>query len=150
MKAIVTVGVSASGKTTWAKKYASENDFVNICRDDIRWRMIGVRDWSKWDFKFENSVTLIQRHLIATVASEGKNIVISDTNLNSKHRKNLITYLNSLGYDVEIVTFPVTFEEAVARDDKRENGVGNSVIAKQMKAWNEHVGKQPVTQKNCP
>lgn len=49
MKAILTIGVSASGKTTWAETHVRDmnafgnDDWVNICRDDIRWRMIGVR-----------------------------------------------------------------------------------------------------------
>ena len=52
MKAIVTVGVSASGKTTFAESFLQEGDnrtsWVNINRDDIRWELLGVKDWGKW------------------------------------------------------------------------------------------------------
>ena len=44
MKAILTIGVSASGKTTWAEQFVKENEWwVNINRDDIRFTILGER-----------------------------------------------------------------------------------------------------------
>lgn len=149
--AIITIGVSASGKTTWAEKFvdlcnscSSESDpsayptWVNINRDDIRWSLIGVRDWSKWNWKREKEVSYIHASLIEQAANNGCNIVVSDTNLNPKFRNALIERLQSFGYTVEIKEFSVSFEEACARDTRRPNGVGYSVIAKQMEQWVEY------------
>lgn len=143
-KAIVTVGVSASGKTTFAESFLQEGDnrtsWVNINRDDIRWELLGVKDWGKWNWKREKEVTSIQRDDLAKAASEGKNVIISDTNLHPKFRNDLLEYLHSLGYTtVTQKVFTVSFEEACKRDTARPNGVGYSVIAKQMEQMNKYV-----------
>ena len=138
MKAILTVGVSASGKTTWAEQFVKENEWwVNINRDDIRFTILGERDWSKWDWKNEKRVTTVQEQLIFDAAIEEKNIIISDTNLNKKFREQMIQKLEEKGYTVTLKMFPVSFEEAVKRDAQRANGVGYSVIAKQYDQWGE-------------
>ena len=143
-KAIVTVGVSASGKTTFAESFLQDGDnstsWVNINRDDIRWKLLGVKDWSKWNWKREKEVTSIQRADLAKAASEGKNVIISDTNLQPKFRNDLLEYLHSLGYtSVTQKVFTVSFEEACKRDTARPNGVGYSVIAKQMEQMNKYI-----------
>ena len=138
MKAILTVGVSASGKTTWAEQFVKENEgWVNINRDDIRFTILGERDWSKWNWKNEKRVTTVQEQLIFDAAIEEKNIIISDTNLNKKFREQMIQKLEEKGYTVTLKMFPVSFEEAVKRDTQRANGVGYSVIAKQYEQWEE-------------
>ena len=144
MKAIVTVGVSASGKTSFAESFLQEGDnkasWVNINRDDIRWELLGVKDWSKWNWKREKEVTSIQRASLAKAASEGKNVIVSDTNLNPKFRNDLLEYLHSLGYaTVTQKVFTVSFEEACKRDTARPNGVGYSVIAKQVEQMNKYM-----------
>lgn len=155
MKAIITVGVSASGKTTWAEdfvnsqnSFSSESDqedfprWFNVNRDDIRFSILGVRDWKKWNWKKEGLVTTIQENMLKECADKGWNVVISDTNLNEQFREQLISKLEQLGYEVEIKVFPTSFEEAVARDNLRANGVGYSVIAKQMEQWRKFVGAE--------
>lgn len=142
MKAILTVGVSASGKTTWAEQFVKENDgWVNINRDDIRFAILGERDWSKWNWKNEKRVTGVQEQLIFDAVMEEKDIIISDTNLNKKFREQMIQKLEEKGYNVTLKMFPVSFEEAVKRDTQRANGVGYSVIAKQYEQWEEQFGE---------
>lgn len=143
-KAIVTVGVSASGKTTFAESFLQDGDnstnWVNINRDDIRWELLGVKDWSKWSWKREKEVTSIHRASLAKAAYEGKNVIISDTNLHPKFRNDLLECLHSLGYtSVTQKVFTVSFEEACKRDTVRLNGVGYSVIAKQMEQMNKYM-----------
>lgn len=141
MKAIITIGVSASGKSTWATEYAAKNNFVNINRDDIRFDMFcgGVRDWSLYKFnnKNEQKVTEAQNEAIEKAAHSGKSIIVSDTNLNKSHRNKLISKLKHLGFEVDIAEFPITFEEACKRDSLRSNGVGHSTIARQFEQWKE-------------
>lgn len=144
MKAIVTVGVSASGKTAFAESFLQDGDnstsWVNINRDDIRWKLLGVKDWSKWNWKREKEVASIQRASLAKAASEGKNVIVSDTNLHPKFRNDLLEYLHSLEYaTITQKVFTVSFEEACKRDTARHNGVGYSVIAKQMEQMNKYM-----------
>lgn len=147
MKAILTVGVSASGKSTWASEFIAQEAakgivWTHIERDMIRKKILVEKgfskelEWDKWNPKWEEDVTNFANALIDTAALYRSNIVISDTNLNPKYRNALKKKLRDLGYHVELKMFPISFEEAVKRDVQRNNGVGVSVLVKQFEQWN--------------
>lgn len=147
MKAVMTVGVSASGKTTWAEEYvaASNQKWVNINRDDIRAEIFEKNrgttfSWPKWNWKWETLVTAKQSEMIGNAIKHKHNIIISDTNLNPKYRDEMFIALTEAGYAVELKFFEVSFEEALRRDASRPNGVGVSVLAKQFEQWHEQFG----------
>ena len=143
MKAIITVGISASGKTTLAKEMEKKG-YRDINRDYIRFNLVAPgKDWSNYKFngKNEKEVTEIQGKMIMESWADGQNIIISDTNLNSGRRAQLVNKLKDLGYDVEIRSFPITRELAVKRDNLRPNGVGESVIYRQFSDWNDYNGR---------
>lgn len=143
MKAYITIGVSASGKTTWAKEWAKTHPRTLITnRDDMRFSVTGYKGWLdyKWNNKVEDIITNLQHTTIKEAAALGWDVIIADTNLNPKFRQDLIGYCEDLGFHVELKEFEVSFEEACKRDAARPNGVGYSVIAKQMKFWNEYKG----------
>lgn len=143
MKAFITVGVSASGKTTWANELIRQG-WRDINRDWIRFNLVKPgANWSNYKFNRanENAVTEIQGKMIMESWSAGENIIISDTNLNAGTRQGLIKKLEDLGYEVEIKTFPITFELAIKRDNLRANGVGQEVIYRQFQNWNDYTGR---------
>lgn len=147
MKAIVTVGVSASGKSTFANKWISgdPDSRREINRDYVRFNIVNPgSDWGSYKMTNSNEkmVTEICNGLLHDYSCLGLDIIISDTNLNEKYRKQLISKLESLGYDVEIMEFPVSLEEAWKRDSLRPNGVGHSVIYKQYQKWLEYKGEK--------
>jgi predicted kinase len=141
MKAIITQGISASGKTTWAKEFVSEQltqgiPWVIVCRDDLRKAFHEELYqetflWSRWNFKHEKAITQKHRDMIAKCSEQQQNIVVADTNLNQFFLAQLEELLESLEYDIEKKVFHITFDEACRRDAERFNGVGYSVIAKQ-------------------
>lgn len=139
MKATLTVGISASGKSTWAAYECSVSDVVNINRDDLRFDMFcnGVRDWSLYKFTKdrERQVTKKQEELIAFASAEGRDVIISDTNINQKTVASLTSLLESYGYTVELKHFPVDVMESLKRDAARDNGVGYKVIMDQYKRY---------------
>lgn len=152
MKAIITVGVSASGKTTWARNFAHismPERWEVLSRDDVRRSMLETRHnrklapgelWKLWKFKDEKDVSAIIDSHIDKFADRKINLILADTNLSSSHRAELRRKLIGFGYEVEIKDFPVTFEEAIRRDAGRPDGVGHSVIWKQYKQWYEYAG----------
>ena len=146
MLAIITIGISASGKSTFAKEWVKEdpNGRVEINRDTIRKDLFendkGVPngktfEWANWHWKREKEVTSVAEQLIAHHGFVGRDIIISDTNLNADRNMILKGKLEAIGYEVEFKEFPISIEEAWARDAKRENGVGHSVIAKQYEQY---------------
>jgi predicted kinase len=164
MRAIVTVGVSASGKSTWARNFIHDrfkNDgerWVDINRDwergcvlfDKTQGQVDKLVWRLWKWKWEDEVTRRCDAQLQKAAAERKNVVISDTNLNRGRREALVHKLEELGYEVELKHFTVSFEEACKRDAERENGVGYQVIAKQFEQRNAEFHAQHVPQKGLP
>lgn len=146
MRAIVTIGPSASGKTHWAEQFVRDNDgWVNINRDDIRFSHFcyGQRDWYKYKFNKTNEqmVTLIQEQEIDLAVKNRLNIIISDTNLSLKYRQKLINlFEKGYGYTVEVKEFDCDLETLFKRDQLRANGVGREVIYRQYLQWLEYKG----------
>lgn len=131
MRAYITVGISASGKSTYAATLVKEG-VEEINRDYIRFNVVQPgANWSNYKWKNEKEVTRIHGQMIMNAWDRNKDIVVSDTNLNKGRRDALIENLKSLGYQIEIVPFHITREEAVKRDNLRANGVGESVIYRQ-------------------
>jgi predicted kinase len=136
-KATITVGVSASGKTTWAK----EQSAVDVNRDWIRFNIVCPgSDWGNYKFTKarENEVTKIQEQMVMDAYGKDQDVIISDTNLNPKILNKWKSFLADLGYTVEIKEFPVSLEEAWKRDTLRANGVGRDVIYTQYQKWLEY------------
>lgn len=148
MKAIVTVGVSASGKTTWAEQ---QNALV-ISRDNVRRTILEQKFgralragelWSNWKFgRAENEVTDICWNQIYSSATLGQDIIIADTNLNRVRNEQLKAKLEMLCYEVEFKEFPISLEDAWKRDAGRADGVGYIVLAKQYQQWLDYIGRK--------
>lgn len=153
MKAVITVGISASGKSTWAREYAKKNKAIISNRDDMRFSLTGSTGWG--DYKFDKKIEAVitnQQHNLALVASKiGKDLIVADTNLNPVYRNVLQANLEDLGYEVEIKDFQITLDEAWKRDSLRGNGVGRDVIYKQWQQWLTYIGrKQYVPDESLP
>lgn len=142
MKAIITVGVSGSGKSTWSRSMMSEytegSNFVDINRDFYRWAYAGKNGWKTYKFTQESEayVTVRCEQKLFDAAFEGKDVIVSDTNLNPKFRNKLVAQLKQYGYEVEIKEFPISFQEACRRDKERGiYSVGEVVLMKQWEMW---------------
>lgn len=150
-KAIVTVGISASGKSTFASEWVKEKygSRVEINRDEIRAFIVqdvqkrGPFTWAKWKWRDEKEVTQEANNLLENVIKANMDVIVSDTNLTEKYRVALIAKLESYGYEVEIKEFPIDIEEAWSRDAARLNGVGHSVIAKQHEQFMDYMRSKP-------
>ena len=148
MKAIFTVGVSASGKSTWAREYCAKSQGIvmEINRDSIRTAILmdegSITDpaylWTKWNFKREKEVCTIVSSLIEHCLNNRFDIVFSDTNLHPLRLKEQMKRMQQLGYDTELKVFRVDdIDVVIKRDQKRVPCVGESVIRKQWLQWLE-------------
>lgn len=139
MKAFITVGISASGKSTWAREYAQKHGAIITNRDDIRFSLAGATNWSEYKFNntIENMVTCIQQETVEWAAAYGREVIVADTNLKPVHRNAWVNKLDRMGYEVEEVLFVVSLAEAIRRDAARPNSVGRDVLYKQWGQWND-------------
>lgn len=158
MKATITIGGSASGKSSWAKAHQKLNENVVIVeRDEIRAEVFATKrpanekfSWREWKWKWEDDVTTKQLAMIVAAATRDQDLIISDTNLNKARRETLEKQLKALGYEVEYKHFPVTYFEAVKRDIARPNPVGPWVIAEQQEKYLAEFGEKIEHDPNLP
>ena len=130
----ITVGLQASGKSTWANELVenSNGQIVNICKDDLRLMLNG----SKHSKGREALVLSAQEALIEASIAEGKDCVISDTNLNPTHIERIKSKFESMADIIVNDSFlKVPLEECIARDQKRQNPVGEKAIRDTYNRW---------------
>lgn len=140
-KVVLTKGLPASGKTTYAKELLAKElgRWKRINKDDLR-AMLDNGYWSKQNEKF----ILEARDFLLTVAlGEGYNVIIDDTNLAPKHEAHISQLIEQFNATetkekavLEIKDFTdVSLEECIKRDQKRANYVGEKVIKQMYKQF---------------
>lgn len=130
---ILTVGIPASGKTTWAREEARKNPNLTIVsRDDIR----NAHGWESG--QHEDRVTRIHRSQIEAALLDGLDVIVADTNLNPVFRNKLIKFIHEHGASVVIRPFHIELDVAILRDDRRTtHRVGADVILRFHKMMQE-------------
>lgn len=145
MRAIITIGIPCSGKSTWAENFCTKNNFVEINRDNIRMDMFNLERYD--DYKFskdrEKRVTKKARELMEACARFESDLVVSDTGLNKGRREDLQVFLETLGYDVEYKVFDIEFFDALKRNDKRtDKTIPRSVMYDMYRHYMEYKEEQ--------
>ena len=149
-KMIITQGIPASGKSTWAEEYAKEQfnktgTIYNIIeRDEIRKVLFcQSRDLNTYKFskEKENKVTEYQYNLIRESFKQGDNVIIADTNLNQKTVDKLLELADEFSADYTFKVFETPLHECIKRNQKREYFVPESVLIRMQQQLNELLGK---------
>ena len=140
----ITLGLPASGKTTWAKKevelakLCNEIPIVRVNNDDIRDELNGgPMDHSNWTPEFEKKVRKVRFERITEALKSGCDVIVDNTHLSYKTLNSLKTWLkqNFPNVIIEEKDFrDVPLQECLDRDKARiargERGVGSEVIMK--------------------
>ncbi|AUR85848.1 HAD-like domain protein [Vibrio phage 1.081.O._10N.286.52.C2] len=138
MKLILTVGVPASGKTTWAEEYCRLNqNTVNINRDDTRQALFGPFKPGEYLYKKadEALVTKANKDKALVALGRGQDVIISDTNLTPDRRQVWESIAEQYDAEYEMRLFHISFDEASRRDQAREMKVGNKVLQNMFKTY---------------
>jgi len=122
-KIVLTRGIPASGKSTWAKRWVAEDpeNRIRLNRDDLR-KMLGGGP-TPFDFTREQIITKMQHATARDALLQGKDVVVDDTNLRAKY----VREWYGVG-PVEFNDFEIDLEEAYNLDSCREDSVGYDVI----------------------
>lgn len=118
-KIILTRGLPASGKSTWAKAWvaADPSSRLRVNRDDIRFQLYG-KYWGEG--VDENMVTKVEDAMVRAAVDAGKDVVIDATHLRSAW----ITRWRRLYPTLEVKNFEEPVEELITRDKMRTRSVG--------------------------
>lgn len=150
LKLIITKGLPASGKSSWADEYIKENpNFVKVEKDQIRKNGELFKDGKYSHKRGDESIVLKERDkLIREALRQGDSVISSDTNLVQKHITQLTNIAKQNKAKVEIKSFlDVPLKELIERDQKREDSVGEQVIRRM---FHTQVKKMPTFLKYDP
>lgn len=128
----IYIGIPASGKSTHANQFVRKHqNWVRLNRDDFRFML---KNQPVCDPKVEDAITDMMFNAIDIVLSKKMNVIVDNTNLRPKYINQIVEYVETRA-DVEFMPFPISLEEAIERDKKREKMVGEGVITKMYKDW---------------
>lgn len=128
-KIILTRGLPASGKSTWAKEFVRFNpNTVRVSRDDLRSQMYPESDYRDID---EDLITEAETALVRAALRQGKAVVVDAMHLQQRY----INRWQKLGYPVEIVEFHTDEATLLVRNTNRESRVPNHVIVNNYKKF---------------
>lgn len=143
-KLILALGISGSGKTTWAKQWVKEDPThrVRLNYDDIRC-MLG----EYWVPEREPLVKYIFDKSLIEAMELGYDIVIDNmSNLNPKHQAEYAKLVESHNdvytqsqYEIKHKWFITSVDVCVERDKNREISVGEKVIRQQWRKYRNEI-----------
>lgn len=132
-KIILTRGLMASGKSTWAKQMAKDPSFARVSRDDIR---LMTQDTTYGGPIDEDLVTKIETESVLAILASGRTPIVDATHLYQRH----INRWQRLGFPVEIVTFDgISLLTLLDRNNKRSNPVPHGVIREKFQKFSANV-----------
>lgn len=150
LKVIITKGLPASGKSSWADEFIKDNpNFVKIEKDNIRNDFRLFKDGKYVHKRGDEAIVLKERdRLIRQALARGQSVISSDTNLAQKHVTQISNIARQNDATVEIKSFlDVPLKELIDRDKKRESSVGEQVIRRM---FHTQVKKMPTFLKYDP
>lgn len=126
---ILTRGIPASGKSTWAREWASRSpNRGRVCRDDIRFATF--TKYHGLTRQQEDLVTKIEQASVEALLRAGKDVVVDAMHVRPMYVKAWRKWLHNTGLPVnlEICEFIIDLDEAILRDSQREKSVGEDVL----------------------
>ena len=140
MQLIMTKGLPASGKTTWAKEQKAKR----INKDDLR----AMIDNGKWSPDNEKRIIGARNLLTSHFLKLGYDVIVDDTNFSLTHEKELRKIAEYHKADFIIKDFTnVPVDVCIERDRKRPNSVGKRVI---MDMYRKYLYKPPTPPTEVP
>lgn len=126
-KLVLTRGIPASGKSTWAKRFVAEDPEwrVRVNRDDLRQMVYG--QMSGLGRMREETLTTVQVGMVTAGLRAKQTVVVDDTNLTARFVKEWLRLAAREGVPVEYKDFNIELDLALERNLRRSRQGGNYV-----------------------
>jgi len=145
MKVIFCVGISGSGKSTWATRYIKTHpNTIRVNRDDIRVGLMGTLDgyYKRDDVnRLEKAVTEIEIAMFQMAARLGFDVISDNTNLKMSYISTKISmlrgYCEDMGepFDFKIKMFYLDGPSCKKRVQSRDSIFNDDYVAYIDKQW---------------
>jgi predicted kinase len=124
VKLVLMVGPPASGKSTFGKKYAQDNNLEYVSSDAIR-AEIGT---GESDLSVSGAAFKLAKQRVEAALVSGKGAVMDATNINHKSRSKWLSLGKKYNVEVTAFAFEINRDKLLKRDAERERHVGTEVI----------------------
>lgn len=131
---ILTRGLPASGKSSWAKEYVRDNKgWVRVNNDDLSSMLFGA----VFVKGVGNNISSVRLDMVKKLMSMGKNLIVDNTNLHPDRLTEIEEIVNlynadsahSEKYEIKVKSFTdVPVAECIRRNRLRENAVPDKAI----------------------
>lgn len=132
-----TVGLPASGKSTWARQQQNDDpSLVLVSMDEIR----AMLHQSRFNKENEQLTEATEEAVIVGALLRGRSVIVHDTNLHPRHKERLSGLAHTHGASFEVKDFTdVPLNECKRRDAlrPRPQRVGPTVIDQMARLINQ-------------
>ena len=121
-KLIITRGLPASGKTTWARDWLKgDANRSRVNRDDLR---LMLHNGFRGDLE-QSVITKVQHQTVDSLLRAGRDVVVDDTNLKLRNARDLHKLAVQAGAEFEVNDsfLGVSYVECMARNERRDVSV---------------------------
>ena len=131
---LYTVGLPASGKSTWAREQLQKEHgrWKRVNRDDLRMMFHNMEHLPEG----EDFITKTEVSLVSTSLKEGYDVIVDATHLSGRSRSTWHKLAEQIG-DVSVIqrVFPTSLAECLLRNSKRDRKVPEDVIQSMYKKY---------------
>jgi len=140
---LILIGISGSGKSTFAKQFVQDNPtYLRLNRDDLRRSIVPVPlgEYWKWDDKRKNRVerlvSELEKSALLSALESGWNVVMDNTHLRQRYITELLKLTDRQAttkkpVEVTFRVIDIPLNTAIERDRLRPDVVGEAVIRDQ-------------------
>lgn len=131
-------GIMCSGKTTFAKQFIKDNPTYKCVNKSVLRHMISNYTYNKEN---EELVFKLWESLVEGILCSGYNLIVDDANLDPAIYERKISIINAIAtkHNIQVTyklkEFDISLEEAILRDKKRPDPVGEDVIRRTYKKF---------------
>ena len=117
---LVTVTITGSGKSYYAKNLVKTQNYVNVNNDDLRRSLFGIDHWDEYDFILNESIIdKVRSDIINRLLNNSRNIIVSNVHLSEKHLRRYKNLANKFGYSFKVILFATPLNTCLERNRRR-------------------------------
>ena len=136
LELILTRGIPASGKSTFAKAWVlSGKNRVRVNRDDIRMQLFGKEFGVD-----EDAVTAVEDAMVEAALKAGNSVIVDDCNIQKRYINRLAAIGHKYNAEVMVKQFDIPLDVALERNAQRDRVVPEKVIRDMHKRLNNWLG----------
>lgn len=135
---LILVGISGSGKTTYANHLVqADPTYLRLSRDELRRSLLPVslNDYWRWGGKrrdrIERIVSELEKTALTTALDGGWNLILDNTHLRQHYIDDALRQVSQRTVKVTFKVFTLPLDEAIRRDSARPDVVGAAAIREQ-------------------